>query len=285
MKRIRLRVVILACWLIIFYNIEQLIEPIQISRLTYTFVLAMVVITLIAPRITRIPLWMAILVPIPFLLVLNALIAEPVGGPSLPLLITELCAIALTIALSHWVGMAIGEFEDAVAHITIGHHDRMPEPASTGNGSIYREVRRARNHQRPLALLAVGIEEKSIQSRLDKMVQEAQLTMMKQYALSQVSKTLCDGLEDCDLVVQSNEHFLVVLPETKSDDLPGLIDRLRQQVTGDVGVELIIGSASVPEDGYTLEGLIDKATGDMREDLESEPFLKLARLSVKHDIS
>jgi hypothetical protein len=245
----------------------------------------MVLISLITPRITRIPLWIAITAPIPVLLVLKTLITVPAGAISLPLIVTEISAVALTIGLAHWVGRAIGEFEDAVAHITIGRRERIPEPASAGQGSIYREVRRARNHQRPLALLVVGIEEKSIQARLDRMVQEVQLVMMKQYAMSQVSKTLCDKLEDCDLVVQSNDHFLIVLPETKSEDLPGLIDRLRQQVYGDVGVDLKIGSASVPEDSFTLEGLIDKATGEMHEDIVPEAFLDLAQLSVKHDIS
>jgi GGDEF domain-containing protein len=114
----------------------------------------------------------------------------------------------------------------------------------------------------------VGVEEKSIQVVMDHMVHEAQQSIMRQYALANVSKTLCDKLEDCDIVVQHKDHFLIVLPETRPEDIPGLTRRLRKQIEEQVGVELKIGTASLPNDGYTLDGLIQKATLDMETDGE-----------------
>jgi hypothetical protein len=133
--------------------------------------------------------------------------------------------------------------------------------------------------------MSIAVEEKSIKVALDRMVQEAQLTMMNQYALSGVSKLLCDKLEDCDTIVQSNNNFLVVLPETLPEDLPGLIERLRQQVYEQVGVNLKIGTASLPQDSFTLEGLVDKAIHDMEADLKPQQMVKLEQLSEKHRIS
>jgi hypothetical protein len=125
----------------------------------------------------------------------------------------------------------------------------------------------------------VAIEEKSLRLNLDRIVQEAQLGMIKHYALSRVAKLLCDRLEDCDIIVQNNEHFLILLPETKPEDLPGLIERLRRQVSEQVGVEVNIGTASLPYDSYTLEGLIDQATKGIKMDLAGD-FLKLEKLPV-----
>ena len=282
MKRIRSRIILLAGWLVLFFGLERLLEPIHISRGVYLFILALVIITLLAPRIVRIPLWLFLAVPILIFLALKAWIGGFAGGQAMLLTITEVCAIGITTILVYWVSRAISEFESAVAHITIGRRDKIPESATVGQGSIYREVRRARNHQRPLTLMAVAVEEKSIKVALDRMVQEAQFTMMKQYVLSGISKTLCDKLEDCDVVVESNSHFLVALPETTPADLPGLIDRLRQQVSDQVGVELRIGTASLPQDSLTFEGLIDKATKEMQEEKDPQLFVELERVSLGH---
>ena len=279
MKNLRVRMIILASWLVLFFSMEQLLEPININGIAYLYIFAVVIITLIAPRVAHIPLWLILVVAIPIFLLLKASMGGLAGGAVILLTVTETCAITVTIILAYWISQAISEFEGAIAHITIGHRDKVPESALDGQGVIYREVRRARNHQRPLTLMAVALEEESIKVVLDRMVQEAQLTMMKQYVLSSVSKTLCDKLEDCDIVVQSNDHFLVVLPETSSVDMPELIDRLRQQVSDQVGVELRIGTASLPQDSLTLEGLLEIANKVMQVEKESQLIIDLERTS------
>jgi hypothetical protein len=174
-----------------------------------------------------------------------------------------MCVIALTIILARWVSNGLGEFESAIAHITIGSVGKLPEPFSVGQGEMYREVRRARHHQRPLMLMAVGVEEESIQVALDRMVQEVQQAMMKQYVLSGVAKTLCAELEDYNIIAQRNDHFLTLLPEVTSGQLADLTGRLRRVVSEQVGVTLQIGTASLPEDAVTFESLVEKAIEDM----------------------
>lgn len=283
MKHIRVRITLLACWLVLFFCLEPLLEPTHISSVAYWFILALVIIMLATPSSVRIPIWLVLAASIPIFLVLKALTGELAGSAAVPLTVTEICAIGVTTYLTHLVRQDISEFEGAVAHITIGRRDKLPESASFGVGSIYREVRRARNHQRPLTLMAIAIEEKSISVALDRMVQEAQLTMMKQYVRSGVSKTLCDKLDDCDLVVESNGYFLAVLPETTPSDIPGLIDRLRQQVLEQVGVELRIGTASLPQDGYTFEGLLNKVTKEMQEEVGTQSFAEVERTILGYD--
>jgi GGDEF domain-containing protein len=113
-------------------------------------------------------------------------------------------------------------------------------------------------------------------------VQAAQLTLMKQYAVSGVSKVLCEELEDCNVVVQSNGHFLIGLPEVTPEQLPTLMERLRQLVSEQVGVSLKIGTASLPQDGLTFEGLQNKAIKDMESDLERQPSTRPRFSYVEH---
>lgn len=281
MRRIRFRVIILACWLVVLCNLERLLEPLYFSRFTYVILLVMAVVTLFVPRVARFPLWVFLASPVPLLLVFKWWDGAFAQSISIPLIFMEICCLGLTIFLSYWVNMALSEFESSVDHITIGEHDKLPEPYAMGKGLIYQEVRRARNHQHPLTLMTVAVEEKSIKGAVNRMAQEAQQTMMRQYTLSNVSKTLCMKLEDSDIIVQQNDHFLIVLPETKPEFVPGLINRLRQQVSEQVGVDLKIGTAFLPEDGFTLEGLLDKATMEMRADLDPNYKTEAGRLAVK----
>jgi hypothetical protein len=121
--------------------------------------------------------------------------------------------------------------------------------------------------------MAIGIEGDSIQVALDRMVQEAQQAMMKQYVLSGVAKTLNDELKDFDIIARRNDHFLVLLPEVASGELTDLAGQLRAAISEHVGVTLQIGTASFPDDAATFDGLVKKAVEGMRrEEVEHSAF-------------
>jgi GGDEF domain-containing protein len=263
MRRLRFLVAILIIWLFLFYNIERLSKPININRVAYIFVPIMAILTILVPRLRKVSLGVLLVVPIPIFLVFKAWLGYLVWGTAIPLTVTEICVIALTTILARRVSNGLREFESAIANITIGQVGKLPEPFSTGQGEMYREVRRARHHQRPLTLMAIGIEEGSIQIALDRMVQEVQQAMMKQYMLSGVSKILCDELADYNIIAQRNDHFLALLPEVTPEKLTDLIERLRGAVSERVGVALQIGVASFPEDAVTFESLVEKAVEEM----------------------
>jgi hypothetical protein len=281
MKRMRFLVSALIIWLFLFYNIERLSVPINIiSSVAYTLVPIIAALTITVSPLRKVSLWLNLVLPIPIFLVLKAWLGYRIWGTALPLTVTEICAIALTTILARWVSNGLWEFESAIARITIGQIGKLPESFSTDR-EIYREVRRARYHQRPLALMAIGVEEESIQIALDRMVQEVQRAMMKQYVLSGVAKTLCDELEDYNVIAQHNNHFLALLPEVTPEKLAGLIGRLRKAVSEQVGVNLQIGTASFPEDAVTFESLVEKAVEEMGEKPEPGSSLQPQRLTTE----
>jgi hypothetical protein len=165
----------------------------------------------------------------------------------------------------------LNEFENVVNNITLGQPEEKIKSSLMGEGSIYREVRRARNHQRPLALISIGVDEKSLKPTVEKMVQEIQRSMMRQYKLRELSKVLCNELEDCAVIVQDTDHYLAVLPDTSPEELPFVITRLRQKACDQVGIDLKIGSASLFNDSYTFDGLVERAIRDMKSDREPQP--------------
>ena len=281
MRQIRLRAAVLASWLIFFYSIERMIEPVGITSAAYITLCLVALFTLLAPRWSRELQWMIVAIPMLLFLAAKVWTGASVLGAATLLTITEAGAIVVTFLLARWVSSAIGEFEDVIAHITMGQPGQVAEPPLVGQGLIYREVRRARNHERPLTVIAVAIEEKSVKIALDRMVQEAQLAMIKQYARAAVSKALRDDLEDCDVVVQGDDYFLIALPEITPEQLPRLMERLRGLVSERVGVTLSIGAASLPQDALTFEGLTDKAVREMKSNLDRQPVTSPRGSSVE----
>jgi len=280
-RRMRFLVAIFIIWLFFFYNVERLNGPNVITGVAYTSVPVMAVLIILVPRLRKVPLWLLLVVPTLIFLVIKAWSGHRVWGGAMPVTVTEICAIAATMILARWVSNGVSEFESAVAHITIGRVDALPESFSTGQAEMYREMRRARHHQRPLALMAVGVDEESMQVALDRMVQEVQQAMMKRYLLSDVARTLCHSLEDYNVIARTNDHFLVLLPEVTSERLPDLISSLRQVIAEQVGVTPQIGVASFPENAVTFDGLVEEAVSEMSGVHRSERSIGVQSLTTE----
>jgi hypothetical protein len=240
---------------------------------------------LVIPRMSKSLLWAILFTSITALLVTRYW----TGGLSseLAIFITfiEACAIVITAALSLWVRLALDEFEEAIAAITLGQQDNKIETALSGQGLIYREVRRARNHQRPLALISIGVDEKSISPADERMVEEVQQSMVKQFKLRGLSKMLCDELEDCAVIVQNADYYLAALPETKPEEIPIVVERLRQKASNQVGVEIKVGVATLSHDNYTFEGLLERATREMESDREAQSYAVMDQLPLERRIN
>jgi len=280
-KRMRFLVAILIVWLFFFYNIERLSRPVNLTKVAYLLVPFMGALVILVPRLRKVPLWAILVAPAVVFLILKFWSGEPVGGTALPLTVTEMCILAVTIILVRWVSDGVGEFEDAVVNMTMGEMETLPESFSTGQAAMYRELRRARHYQRPMALMAVGVEEKSMQVALDRMVQEVQQAMIKQYVISDVAKRLREGLEDYNIIARRNDHFLVLLPEVPSEDLPVLSTQLRQAISDQVGVTLQVGISSFPEDAVTFESLVEKAVDQMHREQRVEHPVRSQRLATE----
>jgi hypothetical protein len=275
MKKIRFRVIILILWFFSLYMFDRLLDPFALSNLAMILMIAAAIFTILLPRLSGVPRWVVIFVPIFLLFGIKFMRGELYGDMNLFLTFLEVLAITTTTLLVRWVSLPLMEFEKVITQITLGQPERATEPILSGHETIYREVRRARNHQRPLALISVGIDEKSIVVYGEENAQEIQFFMIKQLKLRGLSRILCSELEDCAIIVKENNHFLAVLPETLPEETLVVMERLRHKASVELGVEIKLGMATLPKDSYTFEGLVDKANQEMRTGPEPVPYVVL----------
>jgi hypothetical protein len=129
---------------------------------------------------------------------------------------------------------------------------------------MYQEVRRARAFNRPLVLMTIEPGTNSFEVATEKMVEEVQQATMKQYVLAALAKELEGQIGPYSVIAQDDDRFLVLLPEASKADIPRLVSQVRGQVHESMGLDLRIGTATLPE-VETFDDLVETAYAEMRE--------------------
>ncbi len=276
MRRMHYRVLLLVAWLLFLYTFEpasKFISQQRIDLLTayaYVFVALVAFIGLLLPAIHRLPLPLLVSVGVLVFLVFKVSFGYPLGGRSLSLTVTEVCAFLVTGLLTRQVVWAIREFETSIVNFTIKHVGRHPKTFAIEQGEMYQEVRRAREFNRPLALIAIEPETNSFRVAKEKMVEQVQQATIKQYVFAALAKTLEDQLSPYSIIAQNGDKFLVLMPETRAQDLPHLATQLGELVQESLGLELRIGGASLPE-VETFDELVETAYRELKSKAQQEP--------------
>lgn len=274
MKSLRFWIIVLIIWLIFFFNIERINSPVNIRSYTYIFVAVVVALTLALPRLQRIPFLILLIVPIPVFLGLKALMEEGhwhqnlLVGYALPLTVTQVSAIILTGLLARQINYSLREFEGVISSITFGHIGRLPKAFSDGQGMMYREVKRARRYHRPVAVIALKVNETDFQAMLPQMVKEVQQAMMKEYVMAGIARILDNNMHDFDTIAVRDNHFILVLPEIPAEEAAHAAQKLADSVREQMKIKLQIGTATFPNEAMTFERLVELALENAQKPVE-----------------
>lgn len=273
MKQSRFWLLSLLLWLFFLYNIERLGEPFNIASFVYVFTIVCGVLIIIFPFFYRMPFYWPTLMAMPVYFLLKIVLGYGIGGRSLPITVTEICAIGITIFLSEQVVRRLEELRKVVSSLTIDPLFRGTHTFENGQGQIYREIRRARHYHRPAAIMAVSVTEDSLKTSLDRLVQEAQNEITKEYTFARLANLLIEELQDTDIVAQRNNHFVALLPETNRESISDIVRRIEFAAVEKLGLNLRIGTSTFPDEAVTLERLLEQAEADMKRS-EPDPVSK-----------
>ncbi len=258
MRVIRFWVVVLLGWFFLLYNIERLSSPINIASFVYVMSIILATLIIFFPRLQRISLSWLLLAPLPFFFVLKYVGDYQIAGENLPITVTEICALALTILLSRQVVLPLEEIRELISDVMLGHLKRLSQSFDLGQSDMYREVRRARAHQQPLALLMVSIADETVELSVDRFIEEMQQEIVKKYISARLAQLLLKELKDYDIITQRDDHFITLLPGISREDIPKVVKRLEIRAKEKLGLTLKIGAATFPEE-VTFEKLVESA--------------------------
>lgn len=260
MNRLRFWITVLIIWLIFVFNIERINSPVNIRSYTYIFV-AIAAVAAIIPKTNRLSYLALILIPVPsFLLFKSFGRGDSLWGAALPLTVTQVSGIVVTGLISRQISSGLREVERLVDEITSGYIGKPAKSFSEAQDIIYRELRRARHHQRPLSVITLRIDEKSVDLALPKIIVEVQKATMNEYVLAGVTRVLAQNVSDFGTIARRDNYFVVVLPETSNEEASEAATKLENIVYENLKVNLISGTASFPEQAVTFEALVNLAT-------------------------
>lgn len=258
MKHLRLQLFFLCAWFFAFYNIERLMAPINLASFVYVFLFLAAGAVIMLPPLYEWPLYVPLLFLLPLYFILKYYLGYPIAGTNLPITVTEIVAIVTTLVITRYIMQRLAGMHETVAQLTV-HNLRQEIPFEAGQGLIYREIRRARYHERPLALLAISPAEESVHFELNRFFKEAQAAIVRRYIHTRVADLLLKELEDYNVITQYNGHFIALLTEAEQEDVQRTVQRLQQAASERLGLQFKIGHATFPEEAVTLEQLLMNA--------------------------
>jgi GGDEF domain-containing protein len=151
-----------------------------------------------------------------------------------------------------------------VGDAVFGHLDDRSQPFEVAQAEIYREVRRARLYQRPLALMTVSCttdNPKVLPARLMELI-EKELT--QKYLAARMADLLAKEMRSSDIIAQRDGYFVALLPESNRDDAVELATRIESEAQESLGLRVRFGVASFPNQEVTFEKLLERAEAEMR---------------------
>jgi GGDEF domain-containing protein len=177
-------------------------------------------------------------------------------------------------------------FRESITKLTVGRLGKEADPFDTGQSQIYQEIRRARRYQRPATLLAIGAKQHEIQESLDRFIADAQYEIIDRYVEARIAEFLSTELGDLNIILQRDDHFIVLLPEADRDDALEIMNRLRAAGQESLGLELEIGLATFPDEAVTFETLLQNAEDEMASLVSTDKNeLNLTSAQIKSAVS
>jgi GGDEF domain-containing protein len=116
-----------------------------------------------------------------------------------------------------------------------------------------------------LSLIVLQPTSGSIQSDVQKAVQEIQKNMMLRFLLTNLGQIISQEARRTDLILNQGKEgrFVVLCPETTSKGVLGLAERIRSTASDRLGLSLTYGIASFPDEALTFDDLLHKAEREL----------------------
>jgi hypothetical protein len=230
------------------------------------FVVAMPLAGLIAatskPRTWRVPsaLW------IPAIAASHAALRMALGGGG-ETNVVGMAGGVVAIGVGLWLGWETGaklrRLEDALEGI-IEAPTELPEMHGKGEEAMLREMRRARRHQRPLAVVSLVPARPIRREELDRILAEMRRSAVDHYTDARLASLLVERVDASSVVTKEGDHFVVLLTETDRTEAQQAVARIEHEFSKELGISVRCGISSFPDEETTLTGLLETSELEMR---------------------
>jgi GGDEF domain-containing protein len=262
MNGLRLWVLVLVVWLPLMVSIEHSLVPAAYQHNILLFLLSTVTVVLLAPK------------PLPNRYVLLGFVLAFIGVGILQngiedelrnpfLTATRVGAIVLTGLIAHQINIHLYEIERAISAFAFTDFLPWPVTFSDAQTQLYRELQRARHHERPLSLVVLQVDAESMKTAIPRVAEEVRQSMAKRFVFAKFAQVLDDNLPRFHSFALRDDCFIAAMPETTASEAAELIQSIGAIAARDIGLTVYAGVASLSDEATTFEALVELAEQKM----------------------
>jgi GGDEF domain-containing protein len=267
MRYLRRSIIALIIHLAVFFNIERLDigeeNLVNIHSFVYVLSLIAVLAVILLPFFRKRPVWVSFASwGVVYGVILLAFFSNwALVGLNLYLSITELVLLLIAVWLAHQVSLDLQDFEQAVINMTLPQVSRQVRRLNDSSDEIQTEMVRSRRHRRPLSVLVIKPDPNSINTAIHRTIQEVQQAMMTRYVVTSLTRVVSDVMRRTDTIFEqpNANQFIVLSPETSATNSSAFVERIKAAASEKLGVDVICGVASFPDNALTFDELVREA--------------------------
>lgn len=237
----------------------------------YLAVMVAVPLTLFFPSITRVSVYVPLLVGAGVYIVLLQVINRnyTANRGELPVIVLEFMLLEMGVWLAYQLAQQISQAESVMDALALSAFPNRARDIDSENQRIKIELTRSRRYHRPLSIVLIAAESEDDKTTRE-MLKSIQYDLLSRFTSARVGQIIDDRIRQTDLVLRDHKgRFVVLCPETDYSSASLLAKRISQAIKERTSLRILSGVAAFPEEALTFEDLMQKARDRL---VDSEPL-------------
>jgi GGDEF domain-containing protein len=227
----------------------------------YLAVMVAVPLTLFFPSISRVSVYVPLVVWASVYLVLLQVVNRNYSANKgeLSVVVLEFILLEVGVWYAHQLALQISHAESIMDALALSAFPNQARSLDAENQRIKIELTRSRRYHRPLSL--VLIEAESEDEKLTReMLKSIQHDLLSRFTTARVGQIIDDRIRQTDLVLRDQRgRFIILCPETEFSSASLLAQRVSQAIKERTSLKVLWGVAAFPDEALTFDDLLQKA--------------------------
>jgi GGDEF domain-containing protein len=179
-----------------------------------------------------------------------------------------LLLVAISAGLASDVGKRLGQLDRALDGLSSSAYPNRARDIQESYDLIAAEITRSRRYHHPLSILTFRLDkQKNRESWKSKDYEALQNDMLERFAIAKISQILSDLARNTDIVLRDKDgQFVLLCPETDSNSIFILAERMVAAVDESLNTNIRWGSAAFPDEALTFDDLLQTARKRLSQD-------------------
>lgn len=227
----------------------------------YLAVMVAVPVTLFFPSISKVSVYVPLLVWAGVYMVLLRIIdrSNTAETTEFAVIVLEFILLEVGVWFAHQLAVQIGQAESVMDALALAAFPNRAHEISAENERIKIEFTRSRRYHRPLSLVVIEAESEDEKTSRE-MLKSIQHDLLNRFNSARIGQIIDDRIRQTDLVLRDHRgRFIVLCPETDLASAILLGRRISQAIKERTNHDVLLGTAAFPDEALTFDDLLLKA--------------------------